>query len=345
MEQQISHIDELILSCLSCNAEPDGTAELKEWLDASPENRAYLREMREIWLASGTLGHAGRFDKNRAGERFFARTGNLTNIRRSTNIRRKTGKQAVIRYLSYTAAAVALLLIVSYVSFRQGGEQVKNRFADIVIEAPMGAKTKMFLPDGTLVWLNANSKITYSQGFGVSDRNIGLTGEGYFEVTGNASLPFRVKTDELQVSVLGTKFNFSNYPDNEEAIVSLIEGKVLVKNLMNVDEEKHMEPGKKAFLNKKTGQMHILSYRTHLSSEWTNGYLCFDNELLPDIVKTLERSYNVKISIADKSLESARFYSDFSRQEQSIEDVLRLLKSTNKLTYTIEGKNIILRER
>jgi ferric-dicitrate binding protein FerR (iron transport regulator) len=209
----------------------------------------------------------------------------------------------------------------------------------------MGAKTKMYLPDGTLVWLNASSKITYSQGFGVSDRNIGLTGEGYFEVTGNAELPFVVKTDELKVSVLGTKFNFSNYPENEEAIVSLIEGKVQVKNLMNVSEEKNMTPDEKAFLNKKTGQMRILSQRTRPSSEWTDGYLCFDNELLPDIVKTLERNYNVKISIADKSLETARFYSDFSRQEQSIEDILRLLKSTHKLTYTIEGKNITLRER
>ncbi|MDR1114708.1 MAG: FecR family protein [Tannerella sp.] len=339
MEQKISHIDELILSSLSGHSDPDETGELKEWLDASPENREHFRAVREIWLASGVLDHASRFDKNRAAERFLARTGN------DTNIHRKKGLPLVVRYLSYAAAVAALLLIVSHISYRQGGEEVKSHFADIVIEAPMGAKTKMHLPDGTLVWLNANSRITYSQGFGVSDRNVGLDGEGYFEVTGNAALPFFVKTEGLQVKVLGTRFNFSNYPDNEEAIVSLIEGKVQVKNLMNVGEEKNMAPDEKAFLNKKTGQMRILSHRTRPSSEWTNGYLCFDNELLPDIVKTLERSYNVKISIADKSLETARFYSDFSRQEQSIEDILRLLKSTNKLTYIIEGKNIILRER
>ncbi|MDR2773533.1 MAG: DUF4974 domain-containing protein [Tannerella sp.] len=342
MEHNISHIDELILSCLSGNPTPDEMAELKGWLDASPANRAHLRAIREIWLASGVLDHAGRFDKDRAVEQFIAFTSRRTSRRASTG--RTTGKHVVLRYLGYTAAAVVLLIVVSYVSYRHGGEQVKNRFADIVIEAPKGAKTKMFLPDGTLVWLNASSKIIYSQGFGVSDRNVDLTGEGYFEVTGNAKLPFRVKTGELQVNVLGTKFNFSNYPDNEEAIVSLIEGKVQVRNLMNVNEEKNMSPDEKAFLNKKTGQMRILSHKTFPSSEWTNGYLCFDNELLPDIVKALERSYDVKISIADKSLETARFYSDFSQQEQNIEDILRLLKSTKKLTYTTEGKNIILRE-
>jgi ferric-dicitrate binding protein FerR (iron transport regulator) len=335
MEQNISSVDKLILSCLSGKSEADEMAELKEWLDASPENRSHLRAMREIWLASGVLDHTGRFDKGRAYERFLARTGS----------RRKVGTRHILRYLSHAAAAVALLLTVSYMSYRQGGEQLKSRFADIVIEAPMGARTKMYLPDGTLAWLNAGSRITYSQGFGVSDRNVGLTGEGYFEVTGNARLPFHVKTDELHVSVLGTKFNFSNYPDNEEAIVSLIEGKIQVKNLMSVDEEKSMAPNEKAFLNKKTGRMRILSHRTLPSSEWTNGNLCFDNELLPDIVRTLERSYSIRISIADKSLDTIRFYSDFSRQEQSIEDILLLLKSTNRLTYAIEGKNITLQER
>jgi ferric-dicitrate binding protein FerR (iron transport regulator) len=334
MEQKTSYIDELIPSPLSGHSTPDKTAELKERPDAS-SNRAHLRAIREIWLASGVLGHAGRFDKNSAYERFLARTGS----------RRNVGKRLILHYTGYAAAAVALLLIVSYVSYRHGGEQLKSHFADIVVEAPPGARTKMCLPDGTLAWLNAGSKITYSQGFGVSDRNISLTGEGYFEVTRDVKHPFQVRTDELQVRVLGTKFNFSNYPDNEEAIVSLIEGKVQIKNLMNRDEEKSMAPDEKAFLNKKTGLMHILTHRTLPSAEWTNGFLCFDNELLPDIVKTLERSYNVNITIADSSLNTARFYSDFSQQEQSIEDILRLLESTHKLTYTIERKNITLREK
>jgi ferric-dicitrate binding protein FerR (iron transport regulator) len=333
MEQKSTPVDELIISCLSGNLDPAGKAELKERLDASPENRACLRTMRKIWLASGAVNHAGRFDRQRAFKRFLIRTGN----------RRQPARHLVVmRRIGYVAAAVALLLTVSYVSFRQGGEQVKNRFADIVVEAPLGAKTKMILPDGTLVWLNAGSGITYSQGFGVSDRNIRLTGEGYFEVTENAALPFLVKTDELQVSVLGTKFNFSNYSDNEEAIVSLIEGKVDIINLMKINEEQRLFPDEKVFLNKKTGQMRVSRHKTQLTTGWTNGYLFFDDELLPDIVKALERNYNVKIRIADKSLESTRFYSEFSFREQTIESVLSLLKSTHKLTYTVKGKEIVL---
>ena len=332
MEQNSTHIDELILSCLSGNADAKDTAELKNRLDASPDNKAHFRTMHAIWLASGVHGRAGRFDKNRAYEQFLART-----ARRRTMM----AGRLLARRLTYAAAAVALLLIVAYTAFRQGGERVKNRFADIVIEAPLGAKTKTILPDGTLIWLNAGSRITYSQGFGVDDRQVRLTGEGYFEVTENAALPFQVNTEELQVSVPGTKFNFSNYPDNEEAIVSLMDGIVQVGNL-KTGEKRRLSPDERALLTKKTGQLRIANYKTQHTAGWTNGYLFFDDELLPDIAKTLERSYNVIIRIADRSLETLRFYCDFSRREQTVEEALRLLESTGKLTYVRNGKEITL---
>lgn len=324
-----------MISFLSGDQEAGETAELKMWLAASPDNRAYFRTMREIWLVSGVLGRAGRFDKKRAYEQFLVRTAR----------HRKTTEHIVMRRLINIASTVALLLIVAYAAFRQGGEQVKSRFADIVIEAPSGAKTKTILPDGTLIWLNAGSKISYSQGFGVDDRLVSLRGEGYFEVTRHATLPFFVNTEELQICVTGTKFNFSNYPDSEEAVVNLIDGAVQVNNMMKTGDERRLSADESAFLNKRTGQMRISGYETQHAAEWTNGFLFFDDRLLPDIVKILERSYNVNIRIADKSLESLRFYSEFSRREQTVEDVLMLLKSTGKLTYAVNGKEITLYAR
>ena len=332
MKQNISHIDELILSFLCGKISSKEEEELKAWIDISPENKAYLQAMREIWLASGSLNNAWRFDANSAYKRFLTKT----------NSRKGTNRSLFIRYIGRVAAAITLLMIVSYVSFRQGGERLKSRFADIVIEAPLGAKTKMTLPDGTLVWLNAGSKITYSQGFGVDDRDVDLIGEGYFEVARNEELPFRVNTEDLNVRVLGTKFNFSNYPDDEEAMVSLVEGKVQVSSLIENNRKRNLLPDEQIFLNKKTGEMRVQECRAYLSAEWTNGNLFFSDELLPDIVKTLTRSYGVKIRIADASLNSMRFYSDFSHQQQNIEEVLQLLEATNKLTYTIENKEIIL---
>lgn len=210
------------------------------------------------------------------------------------------------------------------------------------MEAPLGSRTKLTLPDGTLVWLNAGSRITYSQGFGVGNRKIELIGEGYFEVKRNEEVPFLVKTNSLLVKVLGTKFNFRDYPDDAEAVVSLSEGKVSLNNLLKKEKEAFLLSNERVVLNKKDGRMHVEHSTVANALQWTNGYLFFDEELLPDVVKELERSYNVKIQIASDTLNTFRFYGNFVHREQNIQEVLEALSATRKIHYFIEGHNITL---
>ena len=198
------------------------------------------------------------------------------------------------------------------------------------------------MPDGTLVWLNAGSRMTYSQGFGVDNRKVELEGEGYFEVQRNEKLPFFVKTKDLQLQVLGTKFNFRDYPEDHEVVVSLLEGKVELNNLLKKEKEAFLAPDERAILNKANGLMTVETVTASNASQWTDGYLFFDEELLPDIVKELERSYNVNIHIANDSLNKFRFYGNFFRREQSIQEVLDALASTEKIQYKIEERNITI---
>lgn len=118
----------------------------------------------------------------------------------------------------------------------------------ITVEAPYGSKTKLYLPDGTLVWLNAGSKMSYAQDFGINERSLNLSGEAYFEVTRNEEIPFKVHTEELDVKVLGTKFNFRNYKDDLEAKVCLLEGKVALNTRQ---KETILHPDQQALLDKK----------------------------------------------------------------------------------------------
>ena len=240
------------------------------------------------------------------------------------------------------AAVIVVLFSVSYFSYWRGGISIKEVFSDIIVEAPLGSRTKLTLPDGTLVWLNAGSRITYSQGFGVGNRKIELIGEGYFEVKRNEEVPFLVKTNSLLVKVLGTKFNFRDYPDDAEAIVSLSEGKVALNNLLKKEKEAFLLPNERVVLNKKNGRMHVEYSTVSNALQWTNGYLFFDEELLPDVVKELERSYNVKIQIASDTLNTFRFYGNFVHREQNIQEVLEALSATRKIHYIIEGHNITL---
>ncbi|MGR5595127.1 FecR family protein [Bacteroides thetaiotaomicron] len=336
MEEENKHIDELIANYLTEGLDKNALDELKTWIAASAENQQYFIRQREIWFSAVSREAASVYDKDKAFENFRNRVESQKEIQSTS--RRGFCLSALWRY----AAVVAIIIAVGCISYWQGEVNVKDTFADISVEAPLGSKTKLYLPDGTLVWLNAGSRMTYSQGFGVDNRKVELEGEGYFEVKRNEKIPFFVKTKDLQLQVLGTKFNFRDYPEDHEVVVSLLEGKVGLNNLLREEKEAVLSPDERAVLNKANGLLTVESVTASNASQWTDGYLFFDEELLPDIAKELERSYNVKIHIANDSLKTFRFYGNFVRREQNIQEVLEALASTEKMQYKIEERNITI---
>ena len=336
MEEENKHIDELIANYLTEGLDKNALDELKTWIAASAENQQYFIRQREIWFSAVSSEAASVYDKDKAFENFRNRVESQKEIQSTS--RRGFSLSALWRY----AAVVAIIIAVGCISYWQGEVNVKDTFADISVEAPLGSKTKLYLPDGTLVWLNAGSRMTYSQGFGVDNRKVELEGEGYFEVKRNEKIPFFVKTKDLQLQVLGTKFNFRDYPEDHEVVVSLLEGKVGLNNLLREEKEAVLSPDERAVLNKANGLLTVESVTASNASQWTDGYLFFDEELLPDIAKELERSYNVKIHIANDSLKTFRFYGNFVRREQNIQEVLEALASTEKMQYKIEERNITI---
>ena len=336
MEEENKHIDELIANYLTEGLDKNALDELKTWIAASAENQQYFIRQREIWFSAVSRVAASVYDKDKAFENFRNRVESQKEIQSTS--RRGFSLSALWRY----AAVVAIIIAVGCISYWQGEVNVKDTFADISVEAPLGSKTKLYLPDGTLVWLNAGSRMTYSQGFGVDNRKVELEGEGYFEVKRNEKIPFFVKTKDLQLQVLGTKFNFRDYPEDHEVVVSLLEGKVGLNNLLREEKEAVLSPDERAVLNKANGFLTVESVTASNASQWTDGYLFFDEELLSDIAKELERSYNVKIHIANDSLKTFRFYGNFVRREQNIQEVLEALASTEKMQYKIEERNITI---
>ena len=336
MEEENKHIDELIANYLTEGLDKNALDELKTWIAASAENQQYFIRQREIWFSAVSREAASVYDKDKAFENFRNRVESQKEIQSTS--RRGFSLSALWRY----AAVVAIIIAVGCISYWQGEVNVKDTFADISVEAPLGSKTKLYLPDGTLVWLNAGSRMTYSQGFGVDNRKVELEGDGYFEVKRNEKIPFFVKTKDLQLQVLGTKFNFRDYPEDHEVVVSLLEGKVGLNNLLREEKEAVLSPDERAVLNKANGLLTVESVTASNASQWTDGYLFFDEVLLPDIAKELERSYNVKIHIANDSLKTFRFYGNFVRREQNIQEVLEALASTEKMQYKIEERNITI---
>lgn len=288
----------------------------------------------ELWVSSAVADDTLQYDVDQAFERFQKRTG-----------LDQSGRQSYKWYRTWSVAAVAIVLLglITVTAYWQGSRQIQSNFSDIVVEAPLGSKTKLTLPDGSTVWLNAGSKMIYSQGFGVSDRRLAFQGEGYFEVEKNDEMPFLVQTHDVNVTVVGTKFNFRNYPEDEEAVVELLEGKVALENQLKEESVRYLSPNEKMVLHKATGEMDITSAKVKEATLWTENILLFDEDLLPDIVRELERSYHVQIEIENEDLKQTRFYGQFNQLEQNIYDVLDMLSETGKLKYHEEGKVIYLK--
>ena len=156
-------------------------------------------------------------------------------------------------------------------------------------------------------------------------------------------MPFLVQTHDVNVTVVGTKFNFRNYPEDEEAVVELLEGKVALENQLKEESVRYLSPNEKMVLHKATGKMDITSAKVKEATLWTENILLFDEDLLPDIVRELERSYHVQIEIGNEDLKQTRFYGQFNQLEQNIYDVLDMLSETGKLKYHEEGKVIYLK--
>lgn len=334
-EDKYKEIDDLLTVFFSGHANKDVLDKLNSRTQASKEIYEYVRVRLEIWFSSEIAGSSFSFDKKEAYNRFKRR------IAKDMHVQKATRKYVFSWKICYRIAAVILVLLLPLAGYWSGKENVKETFANVVVEAPMGAQTKLCLPDGTAVWLNAGSRIIYSQGFGVDDRILKLEGEGYFEVVKDVKKPFEIETKELNLRVVGTKFNFKNYPDDEEVTVNLIEGRVALKNELRVMPELFLDPEERVVLNKRTGIMKKTKANVKNANAWSRNELFFDEELLEDIAKVLMRNYNVKIEVSD-SLRNKRFYGYFKIVGNDIDDVLKAMASTNQMKYKYKNEEYIL---
>ena len=310
---------------------PEDMTTLNGWVSACAENAQLFERIREVWFSLSVANRNLVFDSRKGYKQF---------IKRVRNAERKSLCHRLMPMVRYAAAAVVAVLLVvgAYVS---GRRDVEVHFAEITTEAPMGSTAEVVLPDGSLVVLNAGSRIVYSQGFGMDNRNVTLQGEGYFEVERNENIPFVVSSEQMTVRVLGTKFNLCDYNETQEAAVTLVEGKV---DVTNNHDQIHVEitPDMRAVINKENHAMVVEKTSATDNTQWREGYLFFDEEPLADIARELERCYGVEISIQKEELKEYKFYGKLPSRQLSIEEVLDILSSASQINYSINGRHITL---
>lgn len=196
------------------------------------------------------------------------------------------------------------------------------------VSADKGQVTKVFLPDGTEVWLNYGSSIKYDALFAKENRNIELDGEAFFKAAKNKELPMVVSCADLRVKVVGTSFNVMSYLEDRNINVTLEEGVVLLYDDSNPSEVKEMKPGEMGTYSKNNKQINIDSVNTDLFTSWKDGVINIYNLTLEELVLTLERRYNQKFEI-DDAAKSLRY--TLTIKNETLQQVLDLLKMINSV--------------
>lgn len=206
-----------------------------------------------------------------------------------------------------------------------------------------GQKLALTLLDGTKVWLNSNSHLTYSTDFNEGEyREVFLDGEGLFDVAHNPEKPFIVRTSRLDIHVLGTSFNVKSYSDDATIETTLIRGKVSINKILdNGDGSLLLKPNQRAIFEKQTNTLNVEQVVAVNASLWRDNRLVFDETPLSEVIKQLERRFNTHFIIEDKSSLSCKLTADIDIE--SLEDVMSLLTLTHKIDYTITKDTVLIK--
>ena len=204
-----------------------------------------------------------------------------------------------------------------------------------LLQVPRGGEYALVLADGTRVWLNAETELSYPSYFSGKDRRVKLKGEAYFEVTADTSMPFIVETKHLQINVLGTSFNISAYPD-ESHHATLAKGKIKA-----IYEEKQviLSPGEQALLTDSGMIVHAVDIATYTS--WKERRLVFKNKPLQEVARELERWYNVRLTIRQDA-QPIRLTAHLPKYE-NIEKILHIIENIARVKCETNDQEIIIK--
>jgi transmembrane sensor len=333
-------------------------AALLNWINQNKDNEAIFMDYRTIWVENSLkTSNKNIFNSENAWEKLEKVMG--PHQSRSINWYSISKIASVIVFIFLLGAA-------SVFFFRPDREETSQQLCEIV--TPLGAKSMITLPDGTVVWLNAGSRLTYRKNFNEKTRIVSLEGEAFFKVKTNKEKPFVVNALGLNVKALGTTFNVKAYPKDQSIVATLVEGVIKVEgkgidhkpfiytlkpnqNIVYLKDAKvlgtdmtkvkkssdnnftheDVDPGSSKFIEKE------ISLNDHIHTEvltsWKDLHWFIEGEELKDLAVMLERRYNVKVHFKSEELKVFKFSGII--ENETIEQVMEILKLTTPLKFDI----------
>lgn len=293
-------------------------------------------------------------DKEKLGTAFskvLKKIDSVESVMENEKAHRKSGSYVFRKVAIYSSVAAAAVICVT-LAFTSVSKKAYNRglYAHIQ-EMPVnmteystsnGEIRRVTLPDSSKVILNAGSVLICPERFGAGGREVYLSGEAVFDVTGDTGRAFVVKTSNLNVKVHGARFNVSAYSDSRLVSATLCRGSISAMNNEG-GAPVTLVPGQKYTLDKESGQASVTEVNADEDTAWLDGDLCFRSESLHNIVKTIERRYGVRVYITTSKYDNDNITAKFVHGETLEELMTALCKVTPGMSYRIVNSNIYIR--
>lgn len=294
---------------------------LNDWLNDNPENRKLLFNEKDL------------YDASQLGSKALDEIEIQQWIKLQDQISKRKSKTFKLIEILKIAAIVLITLgagwighyLYSSIAFSNKQVEIKH------IEATKGQIKEIFLADGTHVWLNSDSKLSFPSQFTANNRQVDVHGEAFFEVTANEKKPFLVNTKNHTVKVVGTQFNICEYPKSKIIEVTLVEGKV---KIISGNIIKDLFPGQQSSFNTKTSIVKISEKDLEIYSSWKEGRYEFSNERIGKVFQIIERWWDVKINCQDDSLGNERI-SGVLKRHKPVDTIFELIDKLIPIEYKI----------
>ena len=348
----------LVSQKLAGEATPDELKELEELLRLHPEWGLRMQAFSNLWQTrpSGTINKADAF--NRHMQRLSTHQAPPPMQYEPTTTKNNPRPRRILWTTLATAAACLLTALFFLYQYKKEPTTGPN-----TITTRPGSRSKVQLPDGSLVWLNADSKLSYALS-PTGYREVNLTGEAYFDVAKDKNHPFLIHTPTMDIKVLGTVFNVRSYGNDRNTEADLFQGSIEVALHGNPDKKIVLQPSEKLLVH--NNEMAVTGIKTdpkkdedadqpimtlgkvryrqedssYLEALWIKNQLVFDNLTLEELALRLERWYAVKVTITDEKLKSQRFSGRF--ELENLQQVMEAIRLSGDLRYSIEKKEVII---
>lgn len=326
---------QIIRNYLNHRASADELLQLQHWADESPENRALLHRMKNDFALASYSDEVPERKFNPFEQQFDRNNFTPTTEETHPTHHRNFGYKELLKYAAVAFVAIGIGQLISI------GVSEWSQPAMHFLTVNEGEKASVKLADGSTVWLNANSTISYPEKFSRRKREITLRGEAYFEVSKNKSHPFIVKTNQIEVQVLGTSFNVRAYDSDSLVEVQVTEGKVKAYPLNTEKEAFLLTANQMASFDLRNKEHKTENFDSE-TGNWREGHYLFKNKKLKEITKQLERLYAVNITIEESSLGEEIYFGEINTNDP-IEKILNVISLNRHFRYECNGRKISIK--